>query len=318
MRMTSLLIGAVFLVADPGTGTGAAAGEAPTPEQVLAGSIAHHDPNGFWNRGEIRLQVRTLYSEAYAERAGASESQGEIVLCPAEQEFRYTRTRGGDVIEYRLNGGEGGVTLNGSADISEEDRERLRIGKPAMYRDYFEYLYGMPMKLRDPGTRLDPEVAETEFSGQTCWAIRVTYDPEVGEDIWYFYFDRASFALIGYRFFHDESVNDGEYITFEGEAEDKATGLRLPRARAWYFNADDAHLATDDIVLMSTRTPEPSGLGPIRRFQPGARRRAGAAPAVRGNGTRPSPLAAHSGRDRNRLRPGRTGPIRRWRCPRAG
>jgi hypothetical protein len=73
----------------------------------------------------------------------------------------------------------------------------------------------------------------------------------VGEDIWYFYFDRRSFALIGCRFFHDESKNDGEYITFEAEIQDKATGMRLPKVRAWYFNAGDEYLATDDIISMS-------------------------------------------------------------------
>jgi len=58
----------------------------------------------------------------------------------------------------------------------------------------------------------------------------------------------TSYALVGYRFYHSESDNDGEYIPFEGEIVDEATGLRLPSTRTWYYNNGDGHLATDQIV----------------------------------------------------------------------
>ncbi len=80
----------------------------------------------------------------------------------------------------------------------------------------------------------------------------MTYDPDVGGDTWYFYFVPDTFALVGYRFYHDESKNDGEYITLDEEIVDEASGLRLPKVRAWYYNSDGAHLATDDIVSIHT------------------------------------------------------------------
>lgn len=225
--------------------------ESPTSQHIVASSIAYHDPNGVWDRGRIQLDVRTTYSAEFAERVGRKEAAVRLWLSPGEESFRYQKEVGEDVIDYKLNGELGSVAVNGSADISEEDRERLRVGEPSDYRDYFEYLYGMPMKLRDPGTNMDPMVQAAEFNGRDSWALRVTYDPAVGEDIWYFYFDKTTFALIGYKFFHDESKNDGEYITFEGEIHSEATGMRLPKVRAWYYNADDKHLATDDIVSLN-------------------------------------------------------------------
>ena len=75
--------------------------------------------------------------------------------------------------------------------------------------------------------------------------LRVTYDEGVGDDTWYFYFDPRSYALVGYRFYHDPAKNDGEYIVLEGESE--IGSLRLPRTRKWYTHADDRHLGTDTI-----------------------------------------------------------------------
>lgn len=223
-----------------------------SPGQILARSIAYHDPNGVWGRARVHLDVHTTYSEAFAKRAGSHEAKLAIVLAPGHDEFSYVKRTSTDTIEIAVRSGTGTLRVNGSTDVSEDDKQRLRLGEATMYRDYCEYLYGMPMKLKDPGTILDSSATRKRFNDRDALQVRVTYDPEVGQDIWYFYFDPESFALIGYRFYHDESKNDGEYITFEGEIVDEASGLRLPKARAWYYNADHGHLATDDIVAART------------------------------------------------------------------
>jgi hypothetical protein len=151
-------------------------------------------------------------------------------------------------VEISLVRGEGSVSVNGSADVPDAEKERLGLAEPELYRDYCEYLYLMPMKLRDPGTHLDSHAHRASFNGREVWQVKVTYSPEVGEHTWYFYFDVETSALVGYRFYKDETKNDGEYITFEGEVVDEGSGLRLPKMRAWYYNADDGHLATDDIT----------------------------------------------------------------------
>ena len=52
--------------------------------------------------------------------------------------------------------------------------------------------------------------------------------------------------MIGYRFYHDEAANDGEYIELEGIQE--GGGLRLPRARTWYTHKEDKLLGTDTLI----------------------------------------------------------------------
>ena len=51
------------------------------------------------------------------------------------------------------------------------------------------------------------EVVKDE-SGEVV-QLRATYDPEVGEDIWDFFFDPETYALVGYRFFRDEAARGG-------------------------------------------------------------------------------------------------------------
>lgn len=231
------------------------AGEPPvvfTPEQIIEKSVAYHDPNGVWKAGRIRLGVHTTYSEELADRTGNKEATLMIVLSPGRAEFGYTKEAGEDKIEIEVRRGRGSVVVNDSPDVSEEDKERLHLREATFYRDYCEYLYGMPMKLRDPGTILDPRVNSLRFNDRRVWQLRVTYEPEVGNHTWYFYFDHDTFALVGYKFHLDESKNDGEYITLTNEILDEASGLRLPKTRAWYYNTDGGYLATDDIVSMST------------------------------------------------------------------
>jgi len=102
------------------------------------------------------------------------------------------------------------------------------------------------MKLRDPGTIIAPTVWTETINGSEYLKIKVTYDPEVGGDIWYFYFDPDTYALSAYRFYHDESANDGEYILLEGE--EIHSGIRFPAKRSWYINADHRFLGYDQLL----------------------------------------------------------------------
>ena len=74
----------------------------------------------------------------------------------------------------------------------------------------------------------------------------MTYEEGIGDDIWYFFFDKNTSALIGYSFYHDEAKNDGEYITFKEMA--TIDGIKMPKVRSWYYNSDSTFLGTDIIV----------------------------------------------------------------------
>ena len=130
-------------------------------------------------------------------------------------------------------------------ELSEEEMEEhnLNCERTNTLRDYYLYLWGLPMKLKDDGTIIAKKVESIIFNVSETLSVRVTYEPSIGSDTWYFYFDPDNYGLVGYRFYHNEADNDGEYITL---TEIHETGsLRFPRKRKWFMNKDDNVLGED-------------------------------------------------------------------------
>lgn len=213
-------------------------GQDLTGTQLLQKAIDYHDPNGAWPsfKGKLSITMST---------PDGKERISDITINLPKQYFHLTSTRDSSIIEQSLNQGECEFLLNGSSKISEEDKKtyRLTCERANIMKDYYTYLYGLPMKLKDPGTVIDPEVERKIFKGKTYLVLRATYKKEVGNDIWYFYFDPKTYAMEVYQFFHDESKNDGEYILLTEEEE--VFGIKMPKIRAWYYNRDDTYLGTD-------------------------------------------------------------------------
>jgi hypothetical protein len=218
-------------------------------EELLERSIRHHDPRGAWGTHAVELRTEIRLSERLASERGYATRSDRILLDPAGERFRYVSKRNDDTLEVLGDGDRFRGRLNGSDRLSDEQRAAFGLTDERLpnWRDYFGYVFGLPMKLRDPGTRIDPDVERTEFAGRTADRIRVTYDAEVGSDLWYFYFDPETAALIGSRFHHDEAANDGEYIVYEGEVRGPH-GLRLPKFHRWFMNVDGEWIADDEVL----------------------------------------------------------------------
>lgn len=211
-------------------------------DEIIASSIAFHDPQELWANGSFRLElIQTRPIGGYTEV--------ELIIDNSVGRFWMRRERLGRVVETTVTGDQCWTKFNGSSEYTEQEAERFGLDCEAMRttRDYYTYLYGLPMKLRDEGTIIDPGAKRDEFEGTDAWEIRVTYDPEVGTDTWYFYFSPDDYSLIGYRFYHDEAANDGEYIVLDRLQEGD---LRLPKVRSWFTHAEDRLVGTDKIMAL--------------------------------------------------------------------
>ncbi len=231
---------ALFVVA-VGPSALASAQAADSASALLARAFAYHDPSEEWGKHPLELSFEET-------RPNGVTRKTRIVIDLTDERFEWRSKRGEDLLAGTLTGDKCSVTFNGSTLVPERAvREHsLDCDRVRLYRDYYTYLWGLPMKLQDPGTRIDPLIDETVFAGQPVHSIRVTYDPSVGGDTWYFYFAPETASLVGYRFFHDEQANDGEYIVLEGEAD--VLGMRIPKSRTWYTNSGDTLLGTDTLV----------------------------------------------------------------------
>lgn len=228
------------------TAADAVLAEVPSAEELVSRSIDYHDPDGRFLTGPHRLWFLET-------RPDGPDRRSEVLIDVPGERFEMVRA-GEHEVAGVIEPGRCAMTLDGRSEVSEAERQehRLTCERLTLMRDYYTYLWALPMKLRDPGTQLG-RVSETVFEGEPVYDLRVTYDQEVGGDVWYFYFDRESYALVGYRFYHDESKNDGEVIILDGEVE--AEGLRLPKQRTWITHQDERLLGTD--VLLALAGPDP-------------------------------------------------------------
>ena len=213
-------------------------------EELLEKAIQYHDPKGKWEKSKITLNLKQ-------ETPSRPTRLTTTIIDNKKNTFWQKDEQDGQTVVRNLENDSCFQELNGKTAFTDEEKKKHRLDCKwtKFWRDYQSFLYGLPMKLKDPGTIVHEEVKETTFQKKECLALKITYDEAVGKDTWYFYFHPKSFAMIGYRFFHDESKNDGEYITLEGEV--KVNGMRLPQDRKWYINMDDKYLGQD--YLMSAK-----------------------------------------------------------------
>jgi hypothetical protein len=214
-------------------------------DALLNKAIDYHDPTGSWTsfKGELDITMST---------PDGKERKSDIIINLPKAYFQVTSTKEGVTLKQTLNKEKCDLMLNGSSTISEDDKDKYRLTceRANMYKNYYTYLYGLPMKLKDPGTIIDSKTVKKKFKGKEYIVLKATYEKEVGEDIWYFYFDPITYAMEIYQFFHDEAKNDGEYILLTGTEE--VSGIKIPKTRAWYYNLDDKYLGTDVLTKASS------------------------------------------------------------------
>ncbi|MFK7780736.1 DUF6503 family protein [Psychroserpens sp.] len=210
---------------------------------LLEKSIKYHDPSNQWDTfsGEFDIVM---------EMPDNPKRLSHITINLPDEFFKVIATRDTTVTEYTLDKGHCSISLNGKTDLSKAElfSNNLSCERAKMYKNYYTYLYGLPMKLKDKGTNISETVEQKMFRGKEYLVLKVMYDEAVGNDIWYFYFNPETFAMEVYQFFKTDEKgnikpNSGEFIILT-ETE-TIHQIKIPKVRAWYYNKDDSYLATD-------------------------------------------------------------------------
>ena len=234
----------------------------PTGPELVRQSIAYHDPRGQWPT----LRTRLFFQSS---PATGNASTYEVELDNATGYFCHiSHPEGHEVVKGVVNGQEV-FLLDGQPNPSAEDRKKFRLaaGAAQRTRNFYTFLYGLPMKLRDAGTRVAPDAPRQPLLGQTYPTVQVSYDPAVGQDTWSFYLDPRTSALQAYRFYQHKEPNDGEYVLLREVL--AVEGVLLPKERKWYLNKDDSYLATDLLLraepLTTRRLSIPEPVGAVKK-----------------------------------------------------
>ncbi|MCK0132896.1 DUF6503 family protein [Arenibacter sp. S6351L] len=213
-------------------------GQGISGSELLDKAIEYHDPKDNWHSFKNDFSV-------IMETPKGDKRKSRINIDLPASSFKLTTNKAGKTIEQIMVKDTCILKIDGAAIISEKDRASHNISceRAKKMRDYYTYLYGLPMKLKDPGALVDPLVETKTFKDKKYLTLKVTYSEDVGRDTWYFYFDPTSYAMKAYQFFHDESKNDGEYIVLSGE--EIISNVKMPKKRAWFYNKNDQYLGTD-------------------------------------------------------------------------
>ena len=216
-----------------------------TAEKLIDNAIKYHDPDDQWISFNGQLNITMTIPDQ-------SDRNSEILIDLPAEHFYSKAIRDTFTTEYDVMNGNCTITFNGKTEFSEEEINTygLTCDRAKMYKNYYTYLYGLPMKLKDPGTQISETIEQKTFKGKEYLVLKVTYDESVGSDIWFFYFDPETYAMEIYQFFKiDESgalnPESGEYILLSDEV--IINNIKMPKVRAWYYNKDDKHLGTDTL-----------------------------------------------------------------------
>ena len=187
-------------------------------ESILKKSIQYHDPEGVWSS----LQATFFYKDS---RPDGSEREASFRLDNANRKWTLNRS---DEEIYEIEHDEAKV-LKGDKDAA----------RGVMLRNYYLYLWGLPMKLQDESTPEITQAEDEEIEGQKVDVLRVAYEKET----YYFSFDQQFGRMLQYRFYKDEEAGIGEVIKLNGEVD--FNGLKIPKERSWYTLPEMKYLGTD-------------------------------------------------------------------------
>jgi len=208
-----------------------------TGDELLAKAIQFHDPNGNWEtfKGELFVTMETPKS---------ASRESKITIDLPNHFFSVIAKRDTITTAFIVNKNEISVSFNGDDNPSEEIKKKYSLNseRANLYKNYYTYLYGLPMKLKDEGTIIHQKVERKIFKEKEYLVLKATYKKEVGKDIWYFYFNPKNYAMEVYQFFKD-TKDSGEYIILSDL--ETINTIKMPKVRVWYYNKDNTYLGTD-------------------------------------------------------------------------
>ncbi len=211
--------------------------------ELLNKAIQFHDPQNNWKTFNATFNVTM-------ETPNNSNRNSKIIINLPEEFFYLKAKRDTITTAYSLNKDVCTIALNGNTDISDEalKANRLSCENAKLYKNYYTYLYGLPMKLKDTGTIIHDKVEQKTFKGKDYLVLKVNYDSNVGNDVWYFYFNPENYAMEVYQFYKTDAKgsvkkSSGEYILLTDI--EVINGIKMPKIRAWYYNKNDSYLGTD-------------------------------------------------------------------------
>lgn len=220
-----------------------------TPEELVNNSIDYHDPKHKWWKFDKQLSLGEYPSEELKNERGKYDTHFGVNLFRSENSFSMSFSTKGKT--QTISKTKDGCRIEDDYELVDKIETGIGVlscEQLGFWRDYLDFLYSMPMNLEGVTFTELSKVEEVKFNKKDCYAFSGRF-PGEGKHLYTFYFDASTYAMTGFRFSKDGTLNNGEYLYFEGET--TAGKIRLPTNRSWYYNKDDGFLATDVLFKWS-------------------------------------------------------------------
>ena len=123
-----------------------------TAGELLRRAISYHDPDSEWSAFSYTLTFKETRPQG-PERSTVAQIDNSRGF------FKVNRNN------EEIHG-----MLMDSCFVERGDFDCARAER---MRNYYVYLWGLPMKLMDEGTMLDSEVSEVDYNGIPCYVLKV-------------------------------------------------------------------------------------------------------------------------------------------------
>lgn len=190
---------------------------------IISKSIKFHDPNNNWRK----INATMNFSSSFSFNDSIPEAL-ELSFNTKENYFRYLNHDRKVDIEYHGDS----CTLNS---------ENGSCSGYSWTSKFYPYIWGLPMKLKDPGVIPNKGFDKVAFQGDSVWQVQVNYE---AENFWFF-FNPNDFQLKGFKFIKNDSTGKGEIVILKGIKEFK--GIRFPQHRTW-LHLDSSLIGTNEFI----------------------------------------------------------------------
>lgn len=206
--------------------------------EVINASIQYHDPNMKWAslKGEFKV-----VSERDTTRLILANNISKVEWNELLKDSR-TITGGyiGDSCYVHIDGRS--VKPEGEIDNFLLDCTQIK-GRS----NYWLYMFGLPMKLKDEQAIVAQKSELVDFLGNKYWRIRVDYNGSAAGEYWQFYFAPETFRFAIAQYFHPALGDDSEYIVYDTPID--LHGMVLPSKHSWYMYNEREFIGSETLTI---------------------------------------------------------------------
>ncbi len=164
-------------------------------EEIIDKSVTFHDPSNNWHK----LHARFMFVSKFKNNPFPTENLAITINNP-KNEFKYQN------IQRNF---EASFTPNNCKTISKTGD----CNNYTWTKNFYTYVWGLPMKLKDTGVKIDSSYTTEVLHNQKCYKVSVQYPAEN----YFFYFRCSDFELVAFSFLKNDSSGHGEFVEMSGK-----------------------------------------------------------------------------------------------------